>query len=56
MRARLVAHIPAGTRAALGPLLFDSANAGRLAGRMLDGPWENVGTPDQLDALNRAGG
>jgi MurNAc alpha-1-phosphate uridylyltransferase len=56
MRSRLVRSVPPGTRAPLGPLLFDSARAGRLAGRRLDGPWENVGTPGQLAALNRASG
>lgn len=53
VRARLVAGVPAGRRAALGPLLFASAAAGRLAGQRLDGAWENVGTPAQLAALNR---
>lgn len=56
MRARLVRHIAPGVRAPLGPLLFDSARAGRLAGRMLQGPWDNIGTPDQLAALDRAAG
>ena len=52
VRSRLVHGVTPGTRAPLGPLLFDSARAGRLAGRRLDGPWENVGTPAQLAALN----
>ena len=52
VRSRLVRGVTPGTCAPLGPLLFDSARAGRLAGRRLDGPWENVGTPGQLDALN----
>jgi N-acetyl-alpha-D-muramate 1-phosphate uridylyltransferase len=53
MRSRLVRGVPAGERAPLGPLLFSSALAGRLAGRRLDGPWENVGTPEQLAALEQ---
>jgi MurNAc alpha-1-phosphate uridylyltransferase len=51
VRPRLVASVVPGTAAPLGPLLFDSAAAGRLAGRRLDGLWENVGTPAQLAAL-----
>jgi MurNAc alpha-1-phosphate uridylyltransferase len=53
MRSRLVREVPPGARAPLGPLLFDSARAGRLAGRRLEGPWENVGTPEQLAALDQ---
>jgi MurNAc alpha-1-phosphate uridylyltransferase len=52
VRPALVAGVPAGQRAALGPLLFTSADASRLAGRVLEGVWENVGTPQQLAALN----
>jgi MurNAc alpha-1-phosphate uridylyltransferase len=36
----------------LGPLLFEAAAADRLAGRVLDGAWHNLGTPAQLMALN----
>ena len=52
VRRRLTAGISPGTRAALGPLLFDSARAGRLGGSLLTGPWHNLGTPEQLAALN----
>jgi N-acetyl-alpha-D-muramate 1-phosphate uridylyltransferase len=52
-RAALVAGIVPGTRAALGPLLHDAADAGRLCGELLDGPWHNVGTPQELEALDR---
>jgi MurNAc alpha-1-phosphate uridylyltransferase len=52
VRPRLVAGVPVGLKAALGPLLFASADAGRLGGRELAGLWENVGTPEQLAALN----
>lgn len=54
-RPALVASVPAGTRAAVGPLFFDAAAAGRLSGQALDVPWTNVGTPQQLAALNAAG-
>jgi N-acetyl-alpha-D-muramate 1-phosphate uridylyltransferase len=52
-RAALVAAVRPGERAALGPLLFEAANRGRLAGRRLEGAWANLGTPEQL-ALIRA--
>ncbi len=55
-RPALVAGIVPGTRAALGPLLFDAARAGRVSGEALSGAWHNVGTPEQLDAMNRAPG
>ena len=51
LRPALVAGLAPGQRAPLGPLLFEAAAAGRLAGRMLDGPWHNLGTPAQLAAL-----
>jgi len=51
LRPALVAAVPCGQRAALGPLLFDAAAADRLAGRVLQGPWHNLGTPAQLAAL-----
>ena len=50
-RAALVDGIPPGTRAALGPLLFDAAHADRLSGEALTGEWHNIGTPEQLAAL-----
>jgi N-acetyl-alpha-D-muramate 1-phosphate uridylyltransferase len=50
-RPRLVDGVAPGTRAALGPLLFASAERGRLGGQVLSGRWENVGTPAQLAAL-----
>jgi len=51
LRPRLCADVPHGQPAALGPLLFDAAARGRLAGAALQGRWENVGTPAQLAAL-----
>ena len=52
-RAGLVEGIAPGTRAALGPRLFGAARGGRLTGELYHGAWENVGTPQQLEALNR---
>jgi MurNAc alpha-1-phosphate uridylyltransferase len=54
LRPELVAALPVGQRAPLGPLLFGAAAADRLAGRVLAGPWYNLGTPAQLEALNAA--
>ena len=51
LRRRLVAGLTVGQPAALGPLLFASAAAGRLGGQVLRGDWHNVGTPDQWAAL-----
>jgi MurNAc alpha-1-phosphate uridylyltransferase len=55
-RGALVSGIVPGTRAALGPLLFDAAEACRLSGEVLAGTWHNIGTPEQLAALNRVDG
>ena len=52
VRRTLVDGIRGGERAALGPLLFASAAAGRLGGELLRGPWHNVGTPAQLAAVD----
>jgi MurNAc alpha-1-phosphate uridylyltransferase len=51
-RAALCAHIAPGTKAALGPLLFDAMRARRITAEVYRGEWENVGTPAQLEALN----
>ena len=51
VRRRLVAGVVPGQRAPLGPLLFDSAAAGRLGGELLTGDWHNLGTPAQWAAL-----
>lgn len=56
VRARLVASVPTGTRAALGPLLFAAAAAGRLGGLRWTGEWHNVGTVEQWQALQTASG
>lgn len=52
VRRTLVAGITPGQRAALGPCLFASADAGRLGGERLAGAWHNVGTAAQLAEVN----
>ena len=54
VRASLVAGLQPGQHAALGPLLFASAQAGRLGGQQWLGAWHNLGTPAQLAALGAA--
>ncbi len=44
--------IAPGERAKLGPLLRDYAAKGLVGGELYNGAWVNVGTPDQLAALN----
>lgn len=51
-RPEMFATIPAGTHAKLGPILRDYADRGQLGGELYRGEWHNVGTPDQLAALN----
>jgi MurNAc alpha-1-phosphate uridylyltransferase len=53
MRASMVAGIAPGTRAALGPLLFQGMRRRRITAEVYRGAWENVGTPAQLEALDR---
>lgn len=53
-RAAMVGGIAPGTRAALGPLLFDGMRRRRVTAEVYRGEWENVGTPEQLKALNHA--
>ena len=52
-RAALCSHIVPGTKVALGPLLFDRMRERRITAEVYHGVWENVGTPEQLQALNR---
>jgi len=54
MRASFVAHIAPGTRLPLAPLLFAGMRARRITAEVYRGEWENVGTPAQLEMLNRA--
>lgn len=53
LRAELLQGTPPGQRAKLGPLLFDGMRARRISAEVYPGRWENVGTPAQLEALNR---
>jgi len=53
-RAGLCAAIVPGTKVALGPLLYAGMRARRIGAEVYRGPWENVGTPEQLAALNAA--
>lgn len=55
LRAELLADLPPGQRAPLGPHLFAAARSGRLSGEVYDGRWHNIGTPEQLAAVNRGG-
>ena len=52
-RAALVASVPPGTRAALGPLLATAMRTRHVSAEVYTGAWENVGTPGQLESLNR---
>lgn len=53
MRAALVAAVAPGTKRPLAPLLFDGMRARRITAQVYRGEWENVGTPAQLEMLNR---
>ena len=44
--------IAPGSHARLGDLLRSYADQGRVGGEIYPGEWTNVGTPQQLDALN----
>lgn len=50
---RMFAGITPGTRMAMSPLYRECIAAGRATGERYDGLWENVGTPAQLEALDR---
>ena len=53
-RAEMFEGIDPGTHAALAPLLYAGMRARRIAAEVYRGRWENVGTPEQLAALNAA--
>ena len=53
-RAEMFAAIVPGSHAALAPLLYDGMRARRIDAEIYRGRWENVGTPEQLAALNAA--
>jgi MurNAc alpha-1-phosphate uridylyltransferase len=52
LRAGMFAGIASGTRAALAPLLYAGMRARQIGAEIYRGRWENVGTPEQLAALN----
>ncbi len=51
-RAGMFAAIVAGTHAPLAPLLYAGMRERRISAEIYRGRWENVGTPEQLAALN----
>jgi MurNAc alpha-1-phosphate uridylyltransferase len=53
-RAEMFAAIRPGTHAPLAPLLFAGMRERRIGAEIYRGRWENVGTPEQLAALNAA--
>lgn len=52
LRAGMFASIAAGTSAPLAPLLYEGMRERRVGAEIYRGRWENVGTPEQLAALN----
>jgi MurNAc alpha-1-phosphate uridylyltransferase len=40
-------------RFALAPLMFEWIRKGKVSGELYEGAWHNLGTPQQLEALNR---
>jgi N-acetyl-alpha-D-muramate 1-phosphate uridylyltransferase len=53
-RAEMFTGITPGTHAALAPLLYAGMRGRRISAEIYRGRWENVGTPEQLAALNAA--
>ena len=51
-RAAMFDGISPGTHAALAPLLYAGMRERRIGAEIYRGRWENVGTPEQLAALN----
>lgn len=55
-RPQMFDAITPGEHAKLGPLLREYAARGQVGGDVFRGEWHNVGTIDQLEALNPSGG
>lgn len=51
-RPEMFDRITPGESAKLGPLIREYAEHGRVGGEVYRGDWHNLGTPDQLAALN----
>jgi MurNAc alpha-1-phosphate uridylyltransferase len=52
LRAEMFEDMAPGTTAKLAPLLYAGMRARRIGAEIWRGRWENVGTPEQLEALN----
>jgi N-acetyl-alpha-D-muramate 1-phosphate uridylyltransferase len=50
---RMFRDLPRGTRRALSPYYRDTIARGLASGELYEGLWENVGTPEQLQELDR---
>lgn len=48
----LFRELPRGTKLKLLPLLHDWISRGLVSGELYEGPWANVGTPDELGKLD----
>ena len=46
-------ELPRGVKLKLLPLYHDWIARGLVSGERFDGPWANVGTPEELAALDR---
>jgi N-acetyl-alpha-D-muramate 1-phosphate uridylyltransferase len=54
MRQEMCSHIRPGEHAQLGPLLYGGMRAQRITVEPYAGEWHNIGTPQQVEALNVA--
>lgn len=55
MHRSLCEEVPPGTRAPLAPLLYAGMHGRRISAEVYADRWENVGTPQQLAALQQKG-
>lgn len=53
MSPALVAQVPAGSKAPLGPMLVRAAANGQLSGELYEGLWSDVGTVERLSVLEQ---